>query len=194
VTIYLCWHGAGIAQLVQRRATVRTAGIRFLARSREFSLPHSVRRDDPSRPSNAEVKNGEAIPPLCHMSSWHSAYLSTATTFYFVHINSFHFYIFHRVKAYSIECNKRYFPWVTLWSVPEWKVVLPSEITEAERRFHINRFVDLRSTVLNLVYRYRGCGLYTASGEVERWYITQGYISCFENSVYDEDERKEGRK
>jgi hypothetical protein len=28
---------------------------------------------DPSHPSSAEVKNAGAIPPLPHMSSWHSA-------------------------------------------------------------------------------------------------------------------------
>jgi hypothetical protein len=31
------------------------------------------READHSSPSSAEVKNGGAIPPLPHMSSWHSA-------------------------------------------------------------------------------------------------------------------------
>jgi hypothetical protein len=31
------------------------------------------READHSPPSNAEVKNGGAIPPLPHMPSWHSA-------------------------------------------------------------------------------------------------------------------------
>jgi hypothetical protein len=31
------------------------------------------READHSPPSNAEVKNGGAIPPLSHMPSWHSA-------------------------------------------------------------------------------------------------------------------------
>jgi hypothetical protein len=33
------------------------------------------READHSPPSSAEVKNGGAIPPLSHMSSWYSAYL-----------------------------------------------------------------------------------------------------------------------
>jgi hypothetical protein len=32
-----------------------------------------VREADHSPPSSAEVKNGGAIPPLSHMSSWHGA-------------------------------------------------------------------------------------------------------------------------
>jgi hypothetical protein len=30
---------------------------------------------DHSPPSSVEIKNGEALPPLPHMSSWHSAQL-----------------------------------------------------------------------------------------------------------------------
>jgi hypothetical protein len=37
-----------------------------------------------SPPSSVEVKNGGATPPLPHMSSWHSAYLSTGLLPFFV--------------------------------------------------------------------------------------------------------------
>jgi hypothetical protein len=40
-------------------------------------------------PSNAEVKNGGAIPPLPHTSSWLDAKLSTWTILLF----SFYFYL-----------------------------------------------------------------------------------------------------
>jgi hypothetical protein len=63
-------------------------GVRFPAGARDFSLLHSVqtgsgvhaisprlerlgREADHSPPSSAEVKNGGAIPPLPHMSSWY---------------------------------------------------------------------------------------------------------------------------
>jgi hypothetical protein len=74
-----------------------TAGVRFPARIIDFSLPHNIqtgiaahpvcykigtegsfprvkrpgREADHSPPSSAEVKNGDAIPPLTHMSSWY---------------------------------------------------------------------------------------------------------------------------
>jgi hypothetical protein len=66
------------------------------SRARDFSLPQSTqtgsgshpasypmglstgvkrqeREADYSPPPTAEVKNGGAIPPFCHRSSWHSA-------------------------------------------------------------------------------------------------------------------------
>jgi hypothetical protein len=79
-------------------ATGLTARVRFPA-VHDFSLPHSVQTDSGahpasypmgtgalspgvkrlgceaghSAPSSTEVKHGGAIPPLPHMSSWHSA-------------------------------------------------------------------------------------------------------------------------
>jgi hypothetical protein len=68
-----------------------TAGVRFPAGTRNFSLPHSVhiglwvpepfslgvkrpgREANHSPPSSAEVMNGGAIPLPPHMSSWHNA-------------------------------------------------------------------------------------------------------------------------
>jgi hypothetical protein len=57
-------------------------------------LPQGVRRSghiaDPSPPSSAEVKESGAIPPLPHMSSWHSAYLIKHRdnfTFLYTHIS-----------------------------------------------------------------------------------------------------------
>jgi hypothetical protein len=44
------------------------------------------RKADHSPPSSAEVKNGGAIPPLPHMSSWHSVWLIK-------HRDNFTFYI-----------------------------------------------------------------------------------------------------
>jgi hypothetical protein len=35
------------------------------------------READHSPPSSAEVKNGGAVPPLLHMSSWHGAQMKT---------------------------------------------------------------------------------------------------------------------
>jgi hypothetical protein len=71
----------------------RRIEIRFLVgEGRDYSLLHSVqtgsgaesvpealspgvkrqgREADHSPPSRAEVKNGGAVPPLSHMSSWH---------------------------------------------------------------------------------------------------------------------------
>jgi hypothetical protein len=80
------------------RATGWTAGARFPARTRVFSLLHSVhtgsrahpasypmgtgalsleiklagREADHSSPYSVEVKNGGAMPLLPHMSSWNS--------------------------------------------------------------------------------------------------------------------------
>jgi hypothetical protein len=88
-----------MAQSVQRRATGWTAGVRFPAGASflPFSItsrpalrptqPHiqwvqgalsaelkRLGRDaDHSLPSNAEVFNGGAIPPLSHTSSWPGA-------------------------------------------------------------------------------------------------------------------------
>jgi hypothetical protein len=78
-------------------ATGWTAGVRFPAGARDFSILHSSgahpasyamgtgddfpwvkrpgREADHSPPSSAEVKNGGAIPPLSHMPSWHRASL-----------------------------------------------------------------------------------------------------------------------
>jgi hypothetical protein len=89
--------GDGIAQSVQRRATGWTARVRFPAGARFFSslqcsdrfwgpptlLSNGYRRLNPrvkrewreadhSPLSSAEVKNGGIIPPLPHMSLWHS--------------------------------------------------------------------------------------------------------------------------
>jgi hypothetical protein len=76
-----------------------SAGVRFPAEASDFFLPHSVqttlgptqppiqwvpltsppgvkqqrRKTDHSPPFSVEVKNGGAIPPLPHMSSWHGA-------------------------------------------------------------------------------------------------------------------------
>jgi hypothetical protein len=36
-------------------------------------LKRQGRQTDPLPPCSSEVKNGGAIPPLLHMSSWHSA-------------------------------------------------------------------------------------------------------------------------
>jgi hypothetical protein len=44
------------------------------------------READHSPPSSAEVKNGGAIPPLPHMSSWRRAKLSTGTTFLYLKV------------------------------------------------------------------------------------------------------------
>jgi hypothetical protein len=66
------------------------AGVRFLAGSRPalwstqppfqrvpealfLGLKRPGHESDNSSPSSTEVKNGEAISPLPHMSSWHSA-------------------------------------------------------------------------------------------------------------------------
>jgi hypothetical protein len=69
-------------------------GVQFPTRARDFSLLHSVQTGSAahtasypmgtgikrprceaghSPPASAEVENGGAIPPLPHMSSWHSA-------------------------------------------------------------------------------------------------------------------------
>jgi hypothetical protein len=63
-------------------------GVQFPAGRKDFSLLRSVQTDSGahptsytmdtggdlphSPPSSVEVKNGGAIPPLSHMSSWHS--------------------------------------------------------------------------------------------------------------------------
>jgi hypothetical protein len=75
MSLYL---GAEIAQLVSRRATGWTAGVRFPVLARNVSLLHSVQtgsgpEGDHSPPSSAEIKNGGATPPILHMSSWRSA-------------------------------------------------------------------------------------------------------------------------
>jgi hypothetical protein len=73
------------------------AGVQFLAGASDFSLLHSAQAGsgadsasypmgtggsfprgkgheaDSSPPSSAEVRNGGAIPPFHHMSSWHNA-------------------------------------------------------------------------------------------------------------------------
>jgi hypothetical protein len=86
-----------------------TAGVRFSAEARDFSLLHSVqtvsadhrasyamgggflfsglkrleREDGRSPPSSAEVKNIEAIPPIPHTSLWLVIQLSRVTTLAF---------------------------------------------------------------------------------------------------------------
>jgi hypothetical protein len=96
-----------MAESVYRRATGWTAGVRFPAGVRNFSVLHSVQSGsgsfslpfnvylgvkrpgheaDHSPPSNAMAKNGGAIPPLPHMSSRHSAKLIKQGQLYLFHM------------------------------------------------------------------------------------------------------------
>jgi hypothetical protein len=78
-----------IAQLVLRRATISTEGVRFPAGTKKIPtqepiqhlihwIPETVsllqkwpeREADHSCPSSAEVENGGNISPLSHTSSW----------------------------------------------------------------------------------------------------------------------------
>jgi hypothetical protein len=67
----------------------RQVGVRFLAGAKGFSLFRTIqtgssvvspwvmwpgREADHSPPSNGEVKNGGAIPPLRHIFSWRDTY------------------------------------------------------------------------------------------------------------------------
>jgi hypothetical protein len=67
----------------------REVGVRFLAGTRDFSLFRTIqtgslvvsswvkwpgREADHSSPSNGEVKNGRAIPPILNIFSWLDGY------------------------------------------------------------------------------------------------------------------------
>jgi hypothetical protein len=66
------------------------------------SFPGGVKRpgreSDHSLPSSAEVKNGGAIPPLPHTSSWRSAQLITGITNFLYHFPYFE----KKIKVYEI--------------------------------------------------------------------------------------------
>jgi hypothetical protein len=49
--------------------------VQWLPRDLSPEVKRLVREADHAPPSSAEVKNGGAIPPLPHTSSWHSAQL-----------------------------------------------------------------------------------------------------------------------
>jgi hypothetical protein len=51
--------------------------IKWVPEARFLGVKRSRREADHSPPSSVEVKNGGAIPPLPHMSSWRGAELST---------------------------------------------------------------------------------------------------------------------
>jgi hypothetical protein len=49
------------------------APIQWVSGAQYLGVKRLGREADDSSPSGAEIKNGGAIPPLRHMSSWHSA-------------------------------------------------------------------------------------------------------------------------
>jgi hypothetical protein len=113
---------ASNVQSVYRRATVCTAGVRFPARARHFSLLHRVyplgtealspRVKQPGLetdhlPSSAVVKNGWAVPPLQHTSSGRGASIIN-------HRDNFAFYRSVVTVNYVWPCSSIYMRWIQI--------------------------------------------------------------------------------
>jgi hypothetical protein len=59
---------------IPSRASILSSGYR---RALSLRVKQPGQKADHSPPSGAKLKDGGAIPPLPHMSSWHSAQLNT---------------------------------------------------------------------------------------------------------------------